>query len=82
MTYSAVDDLFRRLYKKTGIKATPHLFRHTHATALIRAGWNMAYVQKRLGHSDIQTTINTYTHLLDDDLKEAYKEYLQQREKN
>jgi integrase/recombinase XerD len=82
MLYSAVDDLFRRLHKKTGIKATPHLFRHTHATELIRAGWNIAYVQKRLGHSDIQTTINTYVHLVDDDLKSAYKQYLENRNKS
>lgn len=80
MTYSAVDNLFRRLHKKTRIKATPHLLRHTHATELIRAGWDMSYVQKRLGHTDIQTTVNTYVHLLDDDLKKAYQEYLQSRE--
>ena len=33
----------------------------------------MSYVQKRLGHSDIQTTVNTYVHLLDDDLKAEYQ---------
>ncbi len=82
MRYSAVDNLFRRLHKKTGIKATPHLLRHTHATELIRAGWDMSYVQKRLGHSDIQTTVNTYVHLLDDDLKKAYQEYLKTRDAN
>jgi len=35
MTYSC--SLFNRL--KTGIDARPHLFRHTHATDLIRDGW-------------------------------------------
>lgn len=79
MTYSAVKSLFHRLEKKTGIDARPHLLRHTHATDLIRDGWDMAHVQKRLGHSSIQTTINTYTHLTDDDLKEAYQKYLEQR---
>lgn len=79
MNYPAVDSLFRRLYKKTGIKASPHLFRHTHATELIRAGWDMTHVQKRLGHVDIQTTINTYVHLLDEDLKQVYQEFLQHR---
>ena len=63
-----VSRLFRRLAFKTGIKAHPHLLRHTHATELIRAGWDMAYVQKRLGHADVQTTINTYAHLTDSDL--------------
>jgi len=54
--------------------------RHSHATELIRAGWDMAHVQKRLGHANIQTTINTYVHLTDDDLQQEYA-YLQRREK-
>lgn len=81
ITYSTVNQLFSQLHKKTGIKANPHLFRHTHATELIRQGWDMAHLQKRLGHADIQTTINTYTHLTDDDLKRAYHQYLEQLEK-
>ncbi len=80
MTYSTVASLFNRLSKKTGIDAHPHLFRHTHATDLIHDGWDMAHVQKRLGHASVQTTINTYTHLTDEDLKKAYQQYLEQRE--
>ena len=82
MVYSTIDSFFRRLRKKTGIHVTAHLLRHSHATNLIREGWDMSHVQKRLGHSDIQTTINTYVHLLDDDLKEAYQQYLQTKETN
>ncbi|KYC34616.1 recombinase XerD [Scytonema hofmannii PCC 7110] len=49
MTYNGVNSLFRSLESRTEIeKITPHLFRHTHATELIQAGWDMAYVQKRL----------------------------------
>jgi integrase/recombinase XerD len=39
----------------------------------------MSYVQKRLGHADIQTTVNTYVHLTDDDLIEEYQKYLQDK---
>jgi integrase/recombinase XerD len=81
LTYKTIDSLFRRLSKKTGIKATPHLLRHTHATELIRAGWDMVHVQRRLGHSDIQTTINTYVHLNDEDLLIAYQNYLDHQNK-
>jgi len=81
MTYAAVDSLFRRLEKKTGLDTYAHLFRHTHATELIRTGWDMAHVQKRLGHASVQTTINIYTHLTDDDLSEQYKLYLETRNK-
>jgi len=82
MTYAAVDSLFRRLRKKTGINVNPHLLRHTHATELIRSGWDMAHVQKRLGHADVQTTINTYVHLTDNDMKEEYEKYLQKKKGN
>lgn len=81
MTYSAVASLFNRLEKKTGVDARPHLFRHTHATDLIRDGWDMAHVQKRLGHASVQTTIDTYTHLTDEDIKQAYPEYKNQKGK-
>lgn len=35
ITYSTVDELLAQLEKKTGIKANPHLYRHTHTTELI-----------------------------------------------
>ena len=79
LSKSNVDNLFVRLAKKTGVKAHPHLFRHTHATELIKADWDLAHVQKRLGHSDIQTTVNTYVHLTDGDLAQKYQEYLKKR---
>ncbi|MFM2315116.1 MAG: hypothetical protein RLZZ04_4392 [Cyanobacteriota bacterium] len=79
MKYSTVRGLFKSLKKKTGIDVYAHLLRHTHATQLIRSGMDMSYVQKRLGHSDIQTTINTYVHLTDDDMKQAYQEYLDKK---
>jgi integrase/recombinase XerD len=80
LRYHSVLDLFMRLEKKTGIVVTPHKLRHTHATELIRNGWDAAYVQKRLGHANVQTTINTYVHLSNEDMKGKYLEYLQRRE--
>jgi len=80
LQYSAIIDQFRRLRKKTGIGITPHAFRHTHATDLLKSGWDMSYIQKRLGHKDIQTTINTYPHVTDDEhLKEEFQKYLRTR---
>jgi integrase len=37
--------------------------RHTHATLLLQSGINPKIVQERLGHSDISTTLNIYTHV-------------------
>ncbi|MFF2489027.1 tyrosine-type recombinase/integrase [Microbacterium sp. NPDC058062] len=39
-----------------------HELRHTHATLLLRAGVHPKIVSERLGHADIQTTLNTYSH--------------------
>lgn len=40
-----------------------HGFRHTHCSLLFEAGVPMKDVMERLGHSDIQTTMNIYTHV-------------------
>jgi len=81
LSYDAVIDLFRRMSQASGVYARPHLLRHTHATQLIRSGMDVAHVQKRLGHANVQTTINTYVHLDDDDLKRAYHTYRETRKR-
>lgn len=40
-----------------------HGFRHTHCSLLFEADVPMKDVKERLGHSDIQTTMNIYTHV-------------------
>lgn len=43
-----------------------HDLRHSHASHLLGAGVPIHVVQARLGHESIQTTVDTYTHLLPD----------------
>lgn len=51
-----------------------HDLRHSNATALIMAGVNPKVVQQRLGHSDVNITLNTYTHVLPEmDIEAAEK---------
>ena len=40
-----------------------HDFRHSHATFLINNNVNIVAVSKRLGHSSVTETLNTYSHL-------------------
>lgn len=63
MTYAAVMDLVRRLRRRTGFHFTPHQFRHTYATELLRRDVPSEVVQKLLGHASVSTTIDIYSHL-------------------
>ncbi len=44
---------------------TFHDLRHSHASALIAAGWDIAEVSARLGHASIATTQRIYVHQFD-----------------
>lgn len=48
-----------------------HSLRHTHATILIENGANVKDVQERLGHTNIETTMNTYVHNTENIKKES-----------
>ncbi|MEG0259124.1 MAG: site-specific integrase, partial [Lysinibacillus sp.] len=50
---------------------TTHGLRHTHCSLLFEAGVSLKEVQDRLGHSDIQTTMNIYAHVTKEAKEEA-----------
>ena len=46
-------------------KISPHGFRHTHASLLFEAGVTAKIISDRLGHNNVQTTLDMYTHIND-----------------
>ncbi len=54
-----------KVIKKAGInkKIRFHDLRHTNATLLLKQGIDFKVIQNRLGHEDISTTINIYSHV-------------------
>jgi integrase len=60
-----VEDRMKRLLKiaKIDKHVTPHSLRHTHTSLLIEAGVGIKEIQQRLGHTDIETTMNIYAHM-------------------
>ena len=67
-----LNTMFSRLSKKTGIKVYPHLFRHSYATRLLKAGYPVDRVKHLLGHASVQTTLDIYSHVIQSgDLREV-----------
>ena len=47
-------------------RLTPHMLRHTCATNMVLAGMDAITVKAQMGHKDIRTTLNIYTHITAD----------------
>lgn len=61
---SSLNRPFNRLTKKAGVPQIRfHDLRHTHATLLLELGINPKLIAERLGHVDVKTTLNTYSHV-------------------
>ncbi|WP_090629729.1 tyrosine-type recombinase/integrase [Neobacillus massiliamazoniensis] len=67
VTNNAVNKTLKALCREVGAKQiTCHGLRHTHASMLLFKGVNIKYISRRLGHGDIVTTLQTYSHILDE----------------
>jgi integrase len=66
----SVYDLVRRLRRDLAGQVpqawSPHWMRHSHATALLLAGVPVHVVSRRLGHADVQATLEQYGHVTED----------------
>lgn len=62
-TNSQITRGWNKLKQSTGIRCTPHQLRHSYATMLFDAGIDVKTAQSWLGHTDIKTTLDIYTHL-------------------
>jgi integrase len=54
----------KRDCRKSGVKKIRlHDLRHSHASLLIEMGFSPLLIADRLGHENVETTLNTYSHL-------------------
>ena len=55
---------------------TPHVLRHTFCTRMARAGMPVKELQYIMGHADVSTTLNIYTHMSYDAAEKAFEKAL------
>ncbi|WP_143322543.1 site-specific integrase [Clostridium sp. HBUAS56010] len=62
---STLNNYSERYCKEAGVPViSAHCLRHTHASVLLAAGVSIPSVSKRLGHSNVTTTQDTYIHII------------------
>ncbi len=65
---------YNRIYKEELPAITPHVCRHTYCTNMAKSGVSPKTLQYLMGHADIATTLNVYTHLKYDDAEKEVRE--------
>ena len=73
LSAQVIEKMVRTYAKQAGVtkRVTPHVFRHTFATELLRNGADLAAVQKMLGHSGLSVT-HIYTHVAGVEVKKTH----------
>ncbi len=69
------DWLYNILEKYDLPKITLHGFRHTQASLLFESGASIKEVQGRFGHKDVKTTMNIYTHVTPEKVRETGEQF-------
>lgn len=65
--YDCLTSWFRKWQRKNNIPRIKfHDLRHTHATLLLYKNIDIKTISERLGHSNIGTTMNVYTHVVEE----------------
>lgn len=69
--YSELKRIVKKL--KIGTNTTPHTLRHTFVSQMISAGnTSITLISNIVGHANISITLNTYSHLMPNDMQEAF----------
>lgn len=81
ITVSRVEQILHILSQHAGIEkvVTPHVFRHSNITNYIINGAPMGVVSRMAGHSSIKTTLDIYTHVPDDSMRDVANNFRQMK---
>lgn len=67
--FKHIVDKYNSIYKLQMLEITPHVCRHTYCSNMAKSGMNPKTLQYLMGHADIGTTLNVYTHVNFEDAK-------------
>ena len=67
--FKHIVDKYNSIYKVQMPRVTPHVCRHTYCSTMAKSGMNPKTLQYLIGHADIGTTLNVYTHVNFEDAK-------------
>lgn len=71
LTNDHYNNAYKRYQQETGVTVTAHQIRHGYATALYECGVDFKTMQALLGHAQLSTTMDIYTHVRQNSIKAA-----------
>ena len=76
VTMISIKESAKRDFGKDFSGITPHVLRHTFCSRMIEKGMDVKTLQLVMGHSDIGTTLNVYTHKTPEDVANKMQEVI------
>lgn len=75
LTVRRIEMMLKTYLSRAGLSGnfTPHTLRHTFASLSIERGANIKAVSQMLGHAQIGTTLNLYTHLSEGHIRKVFR---------
>ena len=72
--FQHIREKYNKIYKVQMPLVTPHVCRHTYCSNMAKSGISPKTLQYLMGHSDINVTLNVYTHIDIEDVKADIKQ--------
>lgn len=78
LSKSTIHRAFKAALKKAGVErsVTVHGLRHTHAVMMLESGATLKEVQEKLGHSSIEVSSDTYSHITEKIEKRSIENFI------
>ena len=72
--FQHIIEKYNKIYKMEMPKVTPHVCRHTYCSHMASSGMNPKHLQYLMGHSEISVTLDVYTHVDWNNIKNEVQE--------